>query len=284
MRPKKNLEPKTACCGPANFFFFFFFFFLKKKKKKTGGGAVRAADAAAYAAYVQQTGIAGYHSTPGNRGAWALWRVEGDRAEIVTVSLWESRAGDRRLWLARTSSKAVFYPERRPVPDRPGPDRPSLRSCRAWPEERRRAGRGKTPVCLHNGVPYVCTVSQPELWTMARRETRCHCTSTGSCPPMATAATSSAAGTAWPTARPAAVRPASLSYLGQIARTPNSSASGGPHPDRRLVRGRVAGDRDAVRGHRAAQVPGRLPPRLTRPTLAAQMAATFQRYSGAASC
>ena len=38
-------------------------------------GAVRAEDAPAYAAYVQQTGIAGYQRTPGNRGAWAMWRV-----------------------------------------------------------------------------------------------------------------------------------------------------------------------------------------------------------------
>ena len=36
---------------------------------------------------------------------------------------------------------------------------------------------------------------------------------------------------------------------------------GGPDPDRRVVRGRVARDRDAHRGHRAAEVPRRLPPR-----------------------
>ena len=58
-------------------------------------GAVRAADASAYAEYVQRTGIDGYRGTPGNRGAWLLWRVEGDRAEFVTVSLWESRAAIR---------------------------------------------------------------------------------------------------------------------------------------------------------------------------------------------
>jgi hypothetical protein len=41
---------------------------------------------------VIQTGIAGYQRTPGNRGARALWRVDGDRAEIDTVSLRESRS------------------------------------------------------------------------------------------------------------------------------------------------------------------------------------------------
>jgi heme-degrading monooxygenase HmoA len=73
-------------------------------------GAVRAQDAAAYAAYVQETGIAGYQSTPGNRGAWALWRVDGDRAEIVTVSLWESRSAIEGF-AGQDISRAVFYPE-----------------------------------------------------------------------------------------------------------------------------------------------------------------------------
>ena len=40
-------------------------------------GAVRAEHASAYAEYVQRTGIDGYRGTPGNRGAWLLWRVEG---------------------------------------------------------------------------------------------------------------------------------------------------------------------------------------------------------------
>ena len=43
-------------------------------------GAVRADDAAAYASYIQETGIEGYKKTPGIRGAWALWRADGDRA------------------------------------------------------------------------------------------------------------------------------------------------------------------------------------------------------------
>ena len=28
----------------------------------------------------------------GHRGAWVLWRMDDGRAEIVTVSLWESRS------------------------------------------------------------------------------------------------------------------------------------------------------------------------------------------------
>jgi len=72
-------------------------------------GAVRAEDAPAYADYVQRTGIEGYQGTPGNRGAWLLWRTEGDRAEFVTVSFWESRAAIEAL-PARTSTLPSSIP------------------------------------------------------------------------------------------------------------------------------------------------------------------------------
>ena len=55
---------------------------------------------------------------------------------------------------------------------------------------------------------------------------------------------------------------------------------GRAHPDRRLVRGRLADHRDARPAVGAAEVPRRVPPGLTSPTLAAQMAATFQNLSG----
>jgi heme-degrading monooxygenase HmoA len=72
-------------------------------------GAVRAEDAAAYATYVQRTGIEGYQSTPGNRGAWLLWRTEGDRAEFITMSFWESRAAIEGF-AGQDIDTAVFYP------------------------------------------------------------------------------------------------------------------------------------------------------------------------------
>jgi heme-degrading monooxygenase HmoA len=77
---------------------------------RTWRGAVRTADTSAYLAYVQKTGIDGYKGTPGNRGAWALSRVEGDRAEIVTISFWESRAAIE-AFAGPDISRAVFYPE-----------------------------------------------------------------------------------------------------------------------------------------------------------------------------
>jgi heme-degrading monooxygenase HmoA len=73
-------------------------------------GAVRAEDAAAYAAYVQRTGIEGYRGTPGNLGAWLLWRIDGDRAEFVTMSLWESRAAIEGF-AGDDIDIAVFYPQ-----------------------------------------------------------------------------------------------------------------------------------------------------------------------------
>lgn len=73
-------------------------------------GVVRAQDADAYAAYVQRTGIEGYESTPGNRGAWLLRRVEGDRAEFITLSFWESRAAIEGF-AGPDIDQAVFYPD-----------------------------------------------------------------------------------------------------------------------------------------------------------------------------
>jgi heme-degrading monooxygenase HmoA len=77
---------------------------------RTWRGAVRAEDAEAYAEYIRGTGLAEYAATPGNRGAWLLFRRDGDRAEVLTVSLWASLeaihgfAGD-------DVERAVFYPE-----------------------------------------------------------------------------------------------------------------------------------------------------------------------------
>jgi hypothetical protein len=73
-------------------------------------GVVRAQDAASYANYIQETGIADYKKTPGNCGAWLISRAEGDRAEIITLSFWESREAIEGF-AGQDISKAVFYPE-----------------------------------------------------------------------------------------------------------------------------------------------------------------------------
>ena len=56
---------------------------------------------------MQETGIEGYQRTPGNRGAW---RVEGDQAEFITVSFWESRAAIE-AFAGQDIEKAIFYPD-----------------------------------------------------------------------------------------------------------------------------------------------------------------------------
>jgi hypothetical protein len=74
-------------------------------------GVVRTEDAAAYTAYVQETGIAGYRGTPGNLDAWLLTRDLGDgRTEITTVSRWISRAAIAGF-AGDDIERATFYPD-----------------------------------------------------------------------------------------------------------------------------------------------------------------------------
>lgn len=73
-------------------------------------GATRAEDAEAYAAYIRETGIAEYAATPGNRGAHLLYRVVGDRAEVLTISFWESLDAIRGF-AGDDIERAVFYPQ-----------------------------------------------------------------------------------------------------------------------------------------------------------------------------
>lgn len=58
-------------------------------------GAVRVEDAERYAAYIEETGMAAYRATPGNRGAWMLRRDEDGLARFVTLSFWDDVAAIR---------------------------------------------------------------------------------------------------------------------------------------------------------------------------------------------
>jgi heme-degrading monooxygenase HmoA len=77
---------------------------------RTWRGAVRAEDAEAYADYIRKTGLAAYAATPGNLGAWLMYRIEGDRAEVETISLWESMDAIHGF-TGEDVERAVFYPE-----------------------------------------------------------------------------------------------------------------------------------------------------------------------------
>jgi heme-degrading monooxygenase HmoA len=73
-------------------------------------GWIRSIDREAYGAYLEETGLREYRQTPGNLGALVMFRAEGDRTEVTTVSFWTDResitafAGD-------DITRAVFYPE-----------------------------------------------------------------------------------------------------------------------------------------------------------------------------
>ncbi len=53
-------------------------------------GRVPAAKADSYLARMREVAIPHYRDTPGNLGAWALRRLEGDIAHIEMLTLWES--------------------------------------------------------------------------------------------------------------------------------------------------------------------------------------------------
>jgi hypothetical protein len=55
-------------------------------------GAVRKEDSDAYSEYMQETGVAGYAKTPGNRGVWMLRRDVGERTEFMMFTLSDSLA------------------------------------------------------------------------------------------------------------------------------------------------------------------------------------------------
>ena len=73
-------------------------------------GVVRTEDADEYVAYVRDTGIEHYRSTPGNVGAWILHRPIDGLTEIVTFSLWEDMDAVR-AFAGADPSRAVYYPE-----------------------------------------------------------------------------------------------------------------------------------------------------------------------------
>jgi heme-degrading monooxygenase HmoA len=73
-------------------------------------GATSASDADAYAEYIRDTGLAEYRETEGNRGAWLLKRIDGDRAEFVALTFWDDMEAIRRF-AGDEPERAVYYPE-----------------------------------------------------------------------------------------------------------------------------------------------------------------------------
>jgi heme-degrading monooxygenase HmoA len=73
-------------------------------------GTIRAEHAEEYIAYIWVTGGGEYGKTPGNRGAWVMSRQDGNRAEIVALSFWDSREAIE-AFAGPDIGQSVLYPE-----------------------------------------------------------------------------------------------------------------------------------------------------------------------------
>ena len=77
---------------------------------RTWTGTVHRADADDYAEYIRATGFAEYGQTLGNLGAWLLRHDDGERTELITLSLWDS-VDAIRAFAGGDIDAAVLYPE-----------------------------------------------------------------------------------------------------------------------------------------------------------------------------
>ena len=73
-------------------------------------GVTRAEDAEENEAYIEATGFAAYKRAEGNRGAWILKRIDGERAEFMTLSFWNSLEAVEQF-AGHDINRAVYYPE-----------------------------------------------------------------------------------------------------------------------------------------------------------------------------
>ncbi len=77
---------------------------------RTWIGRTKAKDAEAYAKVVLDTGIVDLKATPGNRGALLLRRTDGEAAEFVLISLWDSLESIK-AFAGEDVDIAQYYPE-----------------------------------------------------------------------------------------------------------------------------------------------------------------------------
>jgi hypothetical protein len=73
-------------------------------------GVIRAEHVEEYIKYIEATGGGEYKRTPGNQGAWTMARIHGDRAEIIALSFWDSRAAIEGF-AGPDIEQSVLYPE-----------------------------------------------------------------------------------------------------------------------------------------------------------------------------
>jgi hypothetical protein len=73
-------------------------------------GVIRAEHVEEYIKYIEVTGGGEYRRAPGNRGAWTMSRIDGDRAEIIALSFWDSREAIEGF-AGPDIEQSVLYPE-----------------------------------------------------------------------------------------------------------------------------------------------------------------------------
>ena len=73
-------------------------------------GWTSAEDVDRYVEYLNETGVRELRATAGNRGVQVWRRLDGERAEFVVVSFWESREAIR-AFAGEAIEVARFYPD-----------------------------------------------------------------------------------------------------------------------------------------------------------------------------
>jgi len=73
-------------------------------------GRTKAEDYDAYLAYLEESGVAELHATPGNRGVMVLRRLDVDEAEFGVLSFWDSLE-DVKAFAGQDPAAAHYYPE-----------------------------------------------------------------------------------------------------------------------------------------------------------------------------
>ncbi len=73
-------------------------------------GVTEAEKSDAYLAYLNETGVPDYRATEGNLGVYVLRRIESERAQFLTLSLWESMEVIKGF-AGSDPEEARYYPE-----------------------------------------------------------------------------------------------------------------------------------------------------------------------------
>ncbi len=73
-------------------------------------GRTRKEDADRYTVYINETGVPGQRGMPGNLGSLVLRRENGDEAEFLVFSLWDSWSSIR-AFAGDQPQVPVYYPE-----------------------------------------------------------------------------------------------------------------------------------------------------------------------------